>query len=792
MRSIACRGLFSVGLALVGSCFDLASTTHAQEISSDSKLEEVVVTSRKRVESVLDVPISIDTVTAAEIEDLDLKDMTDIAKMTPGMFYTNFEANRADRLGASYVVRGISLNSYNNFSDAALLFVDGAPVVSGNLPSIDDIERVEVLKGPQAAYFGRNTFAGAISVTTREPSDTWEARAMAEASSYHSSDVSLSVEGPVIPDTVLMRFTTEAHTQGGEYHNWLNTNDTLGGQTTDSFGLTLKITPAVEGLVIRLGADYYTYDDEPGAQARLIDNSLNCDPGHTGRNTWYCGAAPHVQPNQINYDFTITPQYRAEVFPTSIFGGNGIDDHAGVQSNNWHLNAKINYALPYGIDLETITAWDRTEAATISDEWYDPNFYDFFNPAQPWNWLYLVEEYKADFSQEFRLTSAKSERLRWTVGGNYLNLKANAGHVAGITPLANPANYPGNIGGSTTYAGFGGLYYDLLAPLELGLEARYQADDVYNDTNGGAPLKGTFNSFSPRVTLKYKISPETSVYALYAKGTRPGAFNATLAPGYEPGLVTAAAQAAIVAQTGASVNVKEEQIQNYEIGLKTEFLNGRGFATLDGYYGKITNQQIQDAFTVLETVGNETQPYVGDVLVNRGETRLDGIEAEIDFQVSQGLRVSAAFALNNTDILSGPDTSVAALRGCNPAVPSCDNVDGNHLPNAPRTQGNVQAQYTRPLNAQIKWYVSGEYIYVGTKYAETANLLQTGAQELLNARIGLTGERWKAEIWGKNITNNRTPELVSDAFDYNTFVTNAVEIALPQKPTFGLRANYRF
>jgi iron complex outermembrane receptor protein len=443
--------------------------------------------------------------------------------------------------------------------------------------------------------------------------------------------------------------------------------------------------------------------------------------------------------------------------------------------------------------LESITASDVTNSATISDEWYDPNkvnpYYGIIpGVTQSWNWLYLIEDKKEDFSQELRLTSGQEQRLRWTVGGSYLGLQVHFGHVAGDVPLGEPLNLIAEPDGAHTYAGFGGIYYDLLPPLELGAEGRYQSDQIYSYLTNTTRANGTFTSFSPRFTVKYKLDPTTAVYALWSRGVLPGAFNTQLLPG--AAAVTPAQQLAAEQVTGASPYVKQETLETEELGIKSQFLDGRGFLTFDVYAGKLTNEQVSDSFTVL--VPGNPVPYVGSALVNQGAVDINGVEAELQFQVTPEFRVSANYALNNTKITAGPDTTVAPLRGCSASVPSCIDVDGNRLPNAPKNQGDITAQYTRPLNATIRWYAGADYIYVGTKFAETANLLSTGAQELVNARLGLMTDTWKIEAWGKNINNNKTPELVSVAFNYNTFVGNAVEIALPQKPTYGVRVTYKF
>ena len=379
------------------------------------------------------------------------------------------------------------------------------------------------------------------------------------------------------------------------------------------------------------------------------------------------------------------------------------------------------------------------------------------------------------------MSSDKASRLRWTVGGNFVKF-SSLGDVLGDVPLGAPLVLPGALGEAHTWAGFGSVYYDLISNLELGVEARYQSDFIKNTPNGttptpGTPISGTWNSFAPRVSLKYKPTTDTTLYALWSRGTRPGTFNSTLIPGAQP----VAVQQQITALTGAQLLVNSEKLDNFEIGAKASFLDGRGRASLTGYTGKISNQQISQGYTVTTPVVN-----VGTVLVNRGETKLSGIELELAFQVSQELKVSGAFALNSTKITAGADTSVAPLTG------GSTTVIGNRLPNAPKTQGNIDASYTRPLNESLNWYVGAEYIYVGSKFAETANLVSTGAQKLVNARLGVSNDVLRVELWGKNIFANKTPDLISVAFDYNSFVGNALQIALPKRPTYGVRVNYKF
>lgn len=780
------RALVASGLAPTLALMSLGTLplASAQDASSSVGLEEVVVTARKREETLLDVPMSISVIGRSQIEDLNLTSMVDIAKMSPGLFHTDFGSNRADRLVRSYVIRGLAVNNFNNISDGAILFVDGAPVISGNMPGTLDIERVEILKGPQTAYFGRNTFSGAVNVTTREPGDVWGGSIAAGYGSYDSSNLALSVDGPILNDTLFVRVSGEHRTEGGQYKNFFDTSDRLGGQQTDSVSVSLKFVPT-ERFTAKLAGSYFEYSDQPGAQARLVAPLQNCDPGRTGQNTWFCGDAPEIRADQIIYDFRLDERYRRLTLPLSIFGPGGITDQPGLHSQNLHVHANLEYLLPNEWSLESVTAYNKTQAATIANEFFDPARTNPFAAANPalrntWNWLYLIERRFEDFSQELRLSSPATDRLRWTLGGNYVTFEAT-GAVIGDVPLGAPAYFPAALNESRTEAAFGGIYYDLLEKLELGVEARYQSDFVRNTPNSaagrGTPVDVTFESFAPRVSIKYEPNPSTTFFALAARGIRPGTFNGPLIAGALPPAV----QQQIIAITGAQRDVEEEELDNFEIGVKASFLEGRGFVALTGYQGRIRNQQTSQTFVVTTPAVN-----VGTVLVNRGETEFSGVELEVDYRATDALRLAAAFALNDTEITRGTDLSIRPLTG------GSIQVVGNRLPNAPRIQGNLEASYTRALSGSLNWFAAGEYMHIGSKFAETANLLETGAQDLVNARVGVSSENLRVELWGRNLTDDRSPDLVSVAFDYNTFVNNALQVGLAKKRAFGVRASYKF
>lgn len=763
----------------------LALTAFAGETLAQSlALEEIVVTSRKREETLLDVPLSITALSAAQLDKYNLQNMEELSRMTPGMFYTDFGGTgRQDRGSSQFVIRGLSINNFAQSASAAVMFVDGVPVYSGNTPGTMDIERIEVLKGPQTATFGRNTFSGAISVTTRDPADEWGGKMVAEYANYDSTRLGLSVEGPLVEDKVSFRISGEHRKEGSQYQSSADSTP-LGGQTTSSLWGTLKFTPS-EQLEIRATANFFTYRDNPGAHVRFIKEDHTCDVGNTGSPTWFCGILPEASDADTHAYFT-DQRWLDLTLPVANLPG--LNDKPGLYSENLHANLKVTYTLENDIELQSITGYDTNKDSNIQQEWSNENFANPFFGVIPGVrsdsfWLYLLEGDAKDFSQEVRISSSSEDRLRWSVGGNYLYF-STVGSVIGDVSLGAPLNLPGARRQTKTWSGFASIYYDVMDNLELGLEGRYQNDKITDsprfwatDARGpGTPLDGSWNVFTPRVSLKYKPTEDTMIFALWARGSRPGAFNSNLSPGaLAPGVADA-----VAAATGARLEVEQETLDSFDIGIKSKFMDGRGTVTLSAYTGAITNQQQPQSITLLQP-----SLFIGTVLTNQGKTNMKGIELETSFQVTDEFNVSAAYSINDTSISRGEDLGVVSI-GADP------NVVGNRLAQAPRTQGFINGTYTSALNSSMDWYAGADLLYVGGKYVTTANLLSTGSQYLLNARIGIEMEDVRIELWGKNILGDETPDQAQKAFDYETFSPVALNIALPKKTTFGLRVNYDF
>lgn len=212
----------------------------------------------------MEVPLAITAFSEKAIEEQGLKQLTDVMRFTPSFSFTNQASGngRNDHSSTSLVFRGLYLGNNVGTSAGGQLFVDGAPVFGAQAPPMADVARIEVLKGPQSAYFGRSTFAGALNFIMKEPGDQFGGRVSLEGSSFGSHDASLSLEAP-IGETFGARITLQDFKRGGYYNNSA-TGGKLGEQTSQSISGSLVWRPT-DSLKIKCHGSLFEDDDGPPA-----------------------------------------------------------------------------------------------------------------------------------------------------------------------------------------------------------------------------------------------------------------------------------------------------------------------------------------------------------------------------------------------------------------------------------------------------------------------------------------------------------------------------------------------
>lgn len=776
-KSVNTSMLGSVAVAVAAA---LATGTASAQGAS-AVLDEITVTARKRDESLLEVPLTVTAFSEDDIERIGIRTLEDISDFAPGLFYSSMSSQRGGRSESVVRFRGMDINDVTPVRQLASVFIDGV-YVSGGLSSIsmEDVARVEVIKGPQSAYFGRSTFGGAVNFVTRRPAESLEGQLNITAAEDGEYDLSASIDLPLVDDWLLARLTGRYYTSDGRWRSAAD-GGRLGAEETRSLGLTLVATPS-DNLEFTLRG-FASEDDDGLPPTFALDSSFhNCGPFFEGGRTYICGTLPRVS------DIGINTVLDGE--PREIYLNNSRDSAAlargpalsgmGLRRKMRRLSLSGDWDIgDTGMVLAGAASYNRLEQSRLMDldytaeqVWLEGSFQDI-----------------TDTSLELRL-SGDRERFSWLVGVSRFGLEFDTTSGASIGYLyPNPVFVNGFFLDQaivtdevTTNSLFASGSYDLTETVNFSVEARYQRDQLDQGQIAGTDVRKTFTNFLPRVILQWQPTDETNVYATFAKGNKPGNFNISLLS------LTDAQREEVRVQTGAVEFVDEEELKNYELGLKQRFLDGRGFVGIAAYYMEWTNQQTRTTAVITDPntpAGFRTTP----VIVTAGKTDLWGLELEANLQVNQQLSLRGAFnwaASEYKDFECG---------FCQRVIGTSD-VAGNETPRFPKYSASFGAGWIDQLNAQMDYFLRADVIYTGSAWDEAFNLAKTSDYTLVNLRGGLEGERWRAELFVSNLFDDknyraaaRFTDFTTGTFALNDFVTN-VAPANPRK--FGVRLGWRF
>lgn len=764
-------------------------------------LEEVVVTARKRAENLLDVPVAVSSMSSDTIAATGVKSITEISQFTPGLTSQGQGAGGLpDRSANRLVFRGLS-------TSFGTIFINGAPYTGNNSPDVTDLERFEVLTGPQSVYFGRSTFSGAINLVTRRPSNDFDGRATAEVGTDGLYELRGVVEGPLFRDVVTARLSLRHYEFGGQYRSAVN-NLRLGKQQTDNVSLAVAATPT-SNLNLSLFYTYSRDNDGHPATAKLqtfgTTPLLNCNLGGTSR--YFCGKLPSlsgINPAQIGDNIVVTDLIRSALVDNTLLNIGGFDlgpslDHFGLRRDIHHVNSRVDYATDGGWQVSALGSYTHTSLTNLRaligrDTSNVPN--PFRTPAtaalQPAfiQLAGLAKREVNDLFGEFRVASPQDKRLRATAGASYFKVYGppTVGHLmTNVGPL--PSTFDGGTdSGVRTPAIFGGLYFDIADDLTLSGEARYQWDKISQQAVFPVPgpfLEKTFRSFSPRVTIDYKVAPDQMLYATFSRGFKPGGFNAVL-PTLNPVL---AAQV----PPGFNTFYDEEQLDNYEIGHKGSWLDRRLRTTLAVYYMQLTNGQVT---TPVFLPGPPATPV--NLVNNVGKVNLWGAEFSGDLLVNENLRVSGSVDYNDNEIKRSVFPDGVFIQGTT-------NVSGNMLDHVPKWRLSLSPVYAfdGPFGGRTSLRL--DWLYSSKWFTDNGNSAYVGGRHLVNVRATFEhGDRLMFEAYVKNLFNDdtfyealRAPETLYSATPPGltpviTPTLNTIFLGLPEKRRFGAKVSVRF
>ncbi len=494
-------------------------------------VEEIVVTARRREESILDTPIAITAVTGEDLEKKGITSFNQLADSTPGINLSNASAGagRSDRSFQQITVRGFVPST--TLSTLTATFIDGVPVASPSaVANVNDPARIEILKGPQAAYFGRNTFAGAINVVNKLPGEELGGSLKLMGGSRSNVDFSAAIDGPIVDEKFGFRAGVHFFKKDGSYDNAARAGETLGDQETKAITLLLTAKPT-DNFTAKLFALYSEDEDGPSAQGYIsayevrANNGVANVPFNSGSSAgtviipgaanctltgyaagivatearvtrpFICGAVPNLSsvysPAQNTLSDSLLAASVADGRQRVVSPADGATQH-GLVREYIHTHLNLDYAFgESGFTLSSLTGLNAEYWSEIADlDNYDSRLLN--NPANPgntnasrrtfWDFVFGVERETYDFSQELRLAYDKEgpftgvfgvSHLKTNVWNNLINISTEVLSQGNRDILTSASKTPVE----TNSVFFGGTYAFTDA-FKLSLEGRYQQDEI--------------------------------------------------------------------------------------------------------------------------------------------------------------------------------------------------------------------------------------------------------------------------------------------------------------------------
>lgn len=805
----------AMGTILAAAMPAVAQEAPASEATANG---DIVVTARKSSESILKTPIAVSALTSDDLGVRGVVSLNDLAATTPGVNINNNAAGRNDRSFQQLILRGFTPSQATN--PTAALFIDGAPVSSTSaFSTVSDPERVEVLKGPQAAYFGRNTFAGAINFVNKEPANEIRGSVSGMVGTRENYKLHADIGGAIVDDVLLARIGFDRVSKNGSWRNQFS-GGTLGDQQTTSGSalVVLKPTPDFKIKAFGLISDD---KDGPSAQGQLSAVTVRDSAGNTvlqsqsncvlnGANASFCGTTPglatgpsaNVTNDAFVKNFLANPRGRV------VSPKHGVDGYGLVRRYyHGHVSADYDFA-DLGLTLSSLTAYNKERYSQLADiDQYGSillrNNTTSVGARSYYDFPFLVERVNRDFSQEFRATYDQDGPLRGTLGVSYLNAFAQGSLGGGNGGLG--TSVFSTVSGATrnrTYGAFFGVTYKFVESLSLSLEGRYQIDkisafappagftarsDVFVPQGfyeGDSKLLGaTYKNFLPRAILQYDFSPSMMAYASFSKGVNPGQFNTAFLS-----FSTTVQQAA--ADAGVKVRVDPEKVTNYEIGLKGKLFDNTLRFALSAYYAPWRNQINAITLTAADAPGASPATQIIRYAANTGSVDMKGIELEGTWSVGNAIDINFSGSINDSSINSYSNPQVSALTGIR-------NFKGKENPNTSKYSAALGAQYNGSLGAEMTWYARADYNFKSGVYADAANSVRTPDLHLVNTRVGINRGPASLSLFVRNVFNNHTFVSIANANVLAPGVSgvvpyNGLIVGLPELRTFGLEGKFRF
>lgn len=795
----------AVSMALYGT------NVVAEEAEQDEENSNVViVTAQKRTERVTEVPIAISVFASEAIDQTGIQELREIGDFIPNMVIT-----QGTDFNSRILIRGVGAPSRSiGFDSRVGVYLDG--VYLGPGPSINqdlvDLERVEVLRGPQGTLFGKNTVAGAVSLVSKKPSGEFEGKATVNVGNLNALEAQLSVDF-ALSDTVSAKVALSSRTRDGYIKNVYTegqlptTLNTVAGGVP-IFGIPLPF-PIETSTPPDTSEELNNQDTQSfRAQLRIQPNDdLDINIAFDGLQS----ARMPVLGVPLTTTFGDTPYHFADVENDEVnwsFQGREERDIKGV-------NINVDYDFDNDYALRSITAYRDTQ-----------NFYQNDTDYSPLDFLYLFykDQYKQT-TQEFQIISPDDADFKYVFGLYYYDQESTTvrnaigGNAAGFfgVPPGGGAFNDGTVDTESTALYVSGSY-QMAEQWKLGFGARYS--DETKDVNwnldgtrsgafniativGGLTDSETYTNLSPALSINYAVSENTNTYFKASTGFKSGGYNLDFLTPQD---------------LAGGIEFDKETVTSLELGLKTSLLDERLSLNIAYFDATYDDYQVNQFFDLGFDPVTGTQ-LTSIRITNAAEVDTSGLEIEANFAVNDELTINGSIGLLDATFADFPGGTSAIDEDDGSTVSV--NAAGNDLPYATDFNASLGIQYYTSVESwssdilfRLDVTHTGDYfttiqneksrVLPGTHPLTFAldlpNSAAVGAPATtipygyieatttLNGRIGIIDQEgaWEVYLWGRNLTDEDT---AVDSFRefFGTLVNT------PRQPrTYGVEVAYNF
>jgi len=757
------RRITSVTLCCAAMCITSLEPAFSQEAqnspSPNASLTEIIVTATKRSERLQDIPIAVSDITADDIATRGFTNYADYLNTVPGVSLQDLGPGK-DQIH----IRGIVATGGADFPVATYFGEAVTSLVANNggfaNMRLVDIDRVEVLRGPQGTLFGANSLSGVIRTVPAAPnlSDFQANIDTRDWATAHSSNGSAHVEGvvnlPLIDDRLAVRLVGYKDYIAGYIDNVVPAAPA--NDVSAIAGLALIGAPLPAGTVVVPGHAAFTRDDT------------------NSEDTWGARASVRWKPvDPLTVDLSYATQ------SVLLNGEPGVQQAIGPYEVQRPLDQYQRGYFREDLDIgQFVVSYDWSAATLTSATSYtqlkisDAEDLSWILPILgPPLWALDQRSKAGSFVEELRLQSRGNSPLQWLIGLYYDNATNSFAQTVPdfSCPTCVPALFgqtyglqtqPGPGGGDlTTFkerqrSVFGEASYALTPQVTVGLGGRYLKDDIESISPGAcgflggvdatgndcqpptAPVGGSTSLFNPSGYLRFKPLDNTTYYLQAARGFRSGTSNQFIA--YDPAGPCAASAAAI----GLSALTEPDKMWTFELGMKSAWADGRVTSNLAIFHQKWTGVQL-----------GTSQPCGFNGTVNGGDASGNGAELEVTGKITPALNanLSASYVYNKFDSVK-PDLGYVA---------------GDRITGAPEENAAAGLQYNFALSSQWTAFARADYVFVGDihyKFGQgddATNILQGGYAQA-NLRVAFQRDNLSLELFGNNVTDKRAAVATGD------------------------------